>query len=279
MTSLSVRQYELGIYRMLGLKEAQVTKVQTGGPDGDLGSNEILLSTDKTIAIIDGSGVIHDPNGLHRPELVRLAKARKMISEFDASLLGPGGYRVLVEDKDFKLPSGEIVPDGVSFRNTAHLLFKADLFVPCGGRPEAINISNVSKLFDAAADGKPHYKYIVEGANLFITQQARLELDRRGVINLPDSACNKGGVTSSSLEVLCGLSLTDDEYKECMLFHDGKVSVLVKRSAECGAENVWPASSLTQPPSFCVPPIQPTNFYLGYVRDIQTMIGRNAAAE
>jgi glutamate dehydrogenase len=78
MTSLSVRAYTTGIYRKcvsiflfsflfhaflssrtiltrtprhrLGLKEEEVTKVQTGGPDGDLGSNEILLSKDKTIA-------------------------------------------------------------------------------------------------------------------------------------------------------------------------------------------------------------------------------------
>ena len=243
MTSLSVRQYIIGIYRMLGLKEQEVTKVQTGGPDGDLGSNEILLSVDKTVAIIDGSGVIYDPQGLDRPELVRLAKARKMISDFDTAKLSSGGYRVLVEDNDKKLPSGEVIPDGMAFRNTAHLRFQADLFVPCGGRPEAINISNVNKLFDA--EGKPHFKYIVEGANLFITRQARLELEKRGVILYPDASANKGGVTSSSLEVLCGLSLKDDEYIDNMLFKDGK----------------------------------PTNFYLSYVRDIQTIIGRNAAAE
>lgn len=52
MTSLSVRSYSTGIYRVLGLKEEEVTKVQTGGPDGDLGSNEILLSKDKTIACV-----------------------------------------------------------------------------------------------------------------------------------------------------------------------------------------------------------------------------------
>ena len=52
MTSLSVRAYTTGIYRQLGLKEEEVTKVQTGGPDGDLGSNEILLSKDKTIASV-----------------------------------------------------------------------------------------------------------------------------------------------------------------------------------------------------------------------------------
>jgi len=40
MTSLSVRQYVLGIYKHFGLREKDVTKVQTGGPDGDLGSSE-----------------------------------------------------------------------------------------------------------------------------------------------------------------------------------------------------------------------------------------------
>jgi hypothetical protein len=32
MTSLSVRQYVIGIYKQLGLQEKNVTKVQTGGP-------------------------------------------------------------------------------------------------------------------------------------------------------------------------------------------------------------------------------------------------------
>lgn len=38
------------------LREEDCTKVQIGGPDGDLGSNEILISKDKTIAIVDKSG-------------------------------------------------------------------------------------------------------------------------------------------------------------------------------------------------------------------------------
>jgi glutamate dehydrogenase len=44
MTSLSVRQYVLGIYKQLGLREKDVTKVQTGGPDGDLGSSASFLA-------------------------------------------------------------------------------------------------------------------------------------------------------------------------------------------------------------------------------------------
>lgn len=30
--------------------------------------------------------------------------------------------------------AGEVVLDGTDFRNGAHLRYKADLFVPCGGR-------------------------------------------------------------------------------------------------------------------------------------------------
>ncbi|EPQ54800.1 NAD-specific glutamate dehydrogenase [Gloeophyllum trabeum ATCC 11539] len=243
MTSLSIRQYVLGIYKQLGLREKDITKVQTGGPDGDLGSNEILLSSDKTVAIIDGSGVLADPVGLNREELVRLAKLRKPVSFFDTSKLSKDGYLVKVEDQDVKLPSGEIIIDGTDYRNTAHLRFKADLFVPCGGRPEAVNISNVAALFDA--EGKPHYKYIVEGANLFIAQPARLLLEKRKVVLFKDSSTNKGGVTSSSLEVLAGLALSTQEYTDLMIFKDGK----------------------------------PSAFYQSYVRDIQEKITENAAAE
>ncbi|ESK95661.1 nad-specific glutamate dehydrogenase [Moniliophthora roreri MCA 2997] len=243
MTSLSIRQYVLGIYKQLGLREKDVTKVQTGGPDGDLGSNEILLSSDKTVAIIDGSGVLADPQGLNREELIRLAKLRVTVSNFNLSKLSKDGYLVKVEDRDVKLPSGEVVLDGTDFRNAAHLRFKADIFVPCGGRPEAINISNMHALFDA--EGKPHYKYIVEGANLFLSQQARLFLEKRKVIVFKDSSTNKGGVTSSSLEVLAGLALSNDEYSKLMIFKDG----------------------------------QPSPFYKSYVKDIQQKITENAAAE
>lgn len=40
MTSLSVRQYILGVMKAHGLSERDVTKFQTGGPDGDLGSSK-----------------------------------------------------------------------------------------------------------------------------------------------------------------------------------------------------------------------------------------------
>lgn len=213
MTTNSVHQCALGVLRMLGLEEEKVTKVQTGGPDGDLGSNEILISKDITKAVIDGSGVVYDPNGLNREELVRLAKLRSMIENYDESKLGPGGFKVLITDKNKTLPTGEVVENGETFRNTFHLhdLFEADLFVPCGGRPQAINISNVKQLFKA--DGTPKIKYLVEGANLFVTQDARLVLEKAGIVNIKDATANKGGVTSSSLEVLGALAMTDEEFE------------------------------------------------------------------
>lgn len=67
-------------------------------------TDEILLSHDKTIAVIDGSGVLADPAGIDREELVRLAKSRKPVSYFDKSKLGKDGYLVKVEDQDVKLP-------------------------------------------------------------------------------------------------------------------------------------------------------------------------------
>lgn len=52
-----------GIYEKLGLKEEEVTRIQTGGPDGDLGCNALLQTKSKAIAVVDGSGVVYDPKG------------------------------------------------------------------------------------------------------------------------------------------------------------------------------------------------------------------------
>lgn len=56
---------------------------------------------------------------------------------------------------------------------------------------------------------------------------------------------SQGGVTSSSLEVLAGLGLTDEEYIDLMIFKDGK----------------------------------PSSFYSSYVKDIQEIIISNGRLE
>jgi glutamate dehydrogenase len=232
MTTNSVHQFVLGSLAKLGLKEESVTKVMTGGPDGDLGSNEILISKDKILAIIDGSGVLYDPQGLNRTELENLAKTRTMVERFNTKLLSARGFLVNVKDNDLVLPDGEKVESGLEFRNTFHLnpKFKADLFVPCGGRPSSININNWRRYLND--NGEPRFKVIVEGANLFLTQQARLRLEEKRVIVYKDASANKGGVTSSSLEVLSGLALTDEEYDTLMCVKNGVISPFRKKYIE-----------------------------------------------
>ena len=107
---------------------------------------------------------------------------------------------------------------------------KADLFVPCGGRPESINAGNVKELFDE--NGNCMYKYIVEGANLFITEDARATLEEQGVILFKDASTNKGGVTSSSMEVLAALCMTDEEHSNLMQVKNGEFPDFYNRYVE-----------------------------------------------
>ncbi|KAI3403714.2 GDH2 [Candida oxycetoniae] len=254
MTTLSVRAYVNKIYEKLNIDDSTIRKFQTGGPDGDLGSNEILLSRNENyVGIVDGSGVICDPTGLDKGELIRLAKERKMIEHYDRSKLSPNGYIVLVDDMDVTLPNGQVVTSGVAFRNTFHLKLKkqygvngVDLFVPCGGRPAAIDTNNVHELIDDKT-GKSVVPYFVEGANLFITQSAKLILEKAGIIIFKDASTNKGGVTSSSLEVLAALAFDDKGFLENMCVN-----------SETG----------TKP-----------EFYEKFVKDVQNKIVLNANAE
>jgi len=216
MTTEGVHQYVLETLRELGLKEKAISKYQTGGPDGDLGSNEILISRDRTLAMIDGSGVLYDPDGINRGELKRLARRRLTGEHFNRTKISPNGFFVSVKDRNVVLPDGTIVANGTEFRNNFHFYPKlaADLFVPCGGRPKAIKIGNWREFFDEK--GIPRARIIVEGANLFITQAARVQLEEKGVILFKDASANKGGVTSSSLEVLASLALKDNEFTRLM---------------------------------------------------------------
>lgn len=173
-----------------------------------------------------------------------------MIVEYDASKLSSEGYRVLVEESNVPLPSGEVVNNGTSFRNTFHLRGgdAFDMFVPCGGRPESIDISSVSNII---TDKKTDIKYIVEGANLFLTQDAKLRLEKAGCIIFKDASANKGGVTSSSLEVLASLSFDDESFVENMCMRaDGtlpefythyvkEVQQTIKNNARLEFEAIW----------------------------------------
>ena len=260
MTTEGVHRYVVGILGKLGIPEDSITKAQTGGPDGDLGSNEILISRDRTICIVDGGGVLFDPDGLDRAELTRLARAGSDSSGFDPARLGPKGFKVGVADRNLTLPDGTHVAAGLGFRNTFHLdrRMKADLFLPCGGRPKSVSLNNWRSLLDD--DGTPLFRWIVEGANLFITQEARLKLEEKGVVLFKDSSTNKGGVISSAFEVLTGLALTDEEYRQHMVVPKGgqvpafrrryieEVQATIRRRADLEFELLWKTHEATGAP-------------------------------
>eukprot|EP00656_Telonema_subtile_P041810 TRINITY_DN4710_c0_g1_i6.p1 TRINITY_DN4710_c0_g1~~TRINITY_DN4710_c0_g1_i6.p1 ORF type:complete len:1094 (-),score=379.49 TRINITY_DN4710_c0_g1_i6:345-3626(-) len=229
MTTRSVRAYTEGLQRELGMEQSETTKMMTGGPDGDLGSNEILMGKEKIVGICDGSGVLCDPEGLDRAALERLATDRLMIEHFDGKLSG-SGFMIKIGDKNVNLPDGTHVNNGTEFRNNFHLWegCKADFFVPCGGRPGSINNDNVHHMFDS--NGNPRFAHLVEGANLFVTEGARDVLQDRGVLLYKDASTNKGGVTSSSLEVLAGLAMDEQEFSSMMCVQeDGTVPDFYKQ--------------------------------------------------
>jgi len=246
MTTRGVHQYVLCLMEKFGKNEAECTKFQMGGPDGDLGSNEIKMSRDLTIGVVDKQAVLYDPKGLDREELVRLARNRITVDNFDVKRLSPQGFLVTRSDKNITLPDGTFVPQGDVFKDEFVLnpLSSALFFVPCGGRADTVHAGNVRQLFDQT--GEPRFKYIVEGANVFFTTEARQKLEKKGVIIIKDASANKGGVTSSSLEVLAGLALSNKEFEQHMQ---------VQKDQE------------------------PPAFYTSYVNDVTQIIERNARLE
>eukprot|EP00298_Acanthocystis_sp_HF-20_P016988 c21644_g1_i2.p1 GENE.c21644_g1_i2~~c21644_g1_i2.p1 ORF type:complete len:1061 (+),score=497.44 c21644_g1_i2:2-3184(+) len=179
----------------------------TGGPNGDVAGNCIrILSREygekaKIVGISDHSGCAEDPNGLNWNELLRLVNDDEPISKFDKTKLGPRGEIHLVTTEE-----------GMVMRNTMHNRVVADAFIPAGGRPGTISISNWKNFLKP--DGTPSSKLIVEGANLFIEPAARQALfTNAGVLIVKDSSANKCGVICSSYEIIASMLLEKEQFK------------------------------------------------------------------
>ncbi|NOG53791.1 MAG: hypothetical protein HND57_05600 [Planctomycetes bacterium] len=185
-------------------RESFTVKI-TGGPDGDVAGNEMNILFREygdhvhVVGVADGFGCAEDPKGLDREELLRLVTEQLPISHFNADKLSPAGSVRLADD-----------PEGARWRNDMHNRVVSDAFVPAGGRPATINNANWQRYL--RDDGRPSSKVIAEGANLFLTQEARLELDRAGALIVKDSSANKCGVICSSYEILAGLLITEEEF-------------------------------------------------------------------
>ena len=122
---------------------------------------------------------------------------------------------------------------GEQFRNDLHNVIEADLFVPCGGRPNTINEDNWRQFLRG---GKPTAKAMVEGANIFVTAEARRHLEDVGLLVIKDSSANKGGVICSSYEVLAGLLLSDEEFISVKRTFVAEVQTIIRARAEADAK-------------------------------------------
>ena len=200
---------DVAIRETLGLspeKEPFTIKI-TGGPDGDVAGNLIKIlcreygENAKVVAICDVDGVAEDPEGLDHTELMRLVTESKSIVNFDQKLLSPEGVCMRASDSDA----------AQARRNSMPFRVKADAFVPAGGRPNTISSANYTDFLDA--NGIPSSKLIVEGANIYVTNDARqLLFDKAGVMIVKDSSANKCGVVTSSCEIVCSMLLSKEEF-------------------------------------------------------------------
>ncbi|MEW5772347.1 MAG: NAD-glutamate dehydrogenase domain-containing protein [Thermodesulfobacteriota bacterium] len=208
VTSLGVVVFAEEILRsLLGLdpRSQRFTVKITGGPRGDVAGNAMrLLMRDygekaAIVAVSDGHGAACDPAGLDHAELARLIDGDLSIAEFDPARLSGDG-----------VAASTSTPEGARLRDTLHNTVRADLFLPCGGRPDTINLRNWGDFLDA--EGKPTARVVVEGANLFLSPEARDRLQEAGILAVHGSSANKCGVICSSYEVLAGLTLSDQEF-------------------------------------------------------------------
>jgi glutamate dehydrogenase len=178
----------------------------TGGTDGDVCGNEILIlfreygDNAKIVGLCDHTGSLEDPNGLDREELTRMVKDSVPLNEFDTSKLSSEGRFHSVDNEE-----------GLRMRNTMHNRVVADAFIPAGGRPNTIDINNWKQFLKP--DGTPSSSLIVEGANLFSTLEARKAMyEQAGIIIVKDSSANKCGVICSSYEICAAMLLSEEEF-------------------------------------------------------------------
>jgi len=208
VTSEGVAVFLHEALRNMGVEPAQQpwTIKLTGGPDGDVGGNMLkILHREygpmvRVVGMADGSGCAEDPQGLPMAELLRLFELGLPLSHLDKASLGPQGAFHSAE-----------TAEGAGMRNSLHNRVQADVFVPAGGRPSTINGSNWRDFL--LPDGSPSAKVIVEGANLFVTHEARQALFEHCQLPIvKDSSANKCGVICSSMEIVAGMLLSDEEF-------------------------------------------------------------------
>ena len=239
VTSFGVLQYLLRTMKELGInpeRDSFSIKI-AGGPGGDVAGNlmKLLLRREKgayvypgikIVAITDGPAVVSDPDGIDREELSRLLLTANLDAFNPECLKGEGACMLfskpvmdadgierhrLVERRGKALSEKMLNRDEFMRRFQDNLYRYADIFLPCGGRPSTLNIANYRDYLPA---GRASSRAIVEGANSFITPDARIKLQEGGIPIVKDASANKCGVITSSYEILSGLMLDNDEFQK-----------------------------------------------------------------
>lgn len=208
VTSLGLIVFATEVLKHLGIDPTKepFRVTFTGGPRGDVAGNAVKLLIDqfgdnaRILTMADGHGAACDPEGLDHDELLRLIDNDLSISEFASLKLRGEGAFVITTD----------TPEKARIRNTLHNRVAADVFLPSGGRPDTINARNWEEFLDE--EGRPIARSIVEGANIFISPEARDRLQEAGALIVNGSSANKTGVICSSYEILAGLVSSEKEF-------------------------------------------------------------------
>jgi glutamate dehydrogenase len=228
MTTTSV----MGAFRTLiaynDTQEESLNLMMTGGPDGDLGSNEIQCYKGKICLLVDGGSILFDPDGLDKESLMKIAFMRHAHPRanslaYPEEKLGPNGFRVPLKGKNITLPDGTFVADGAMFHRNfitdpanRKFIEQADIqaFIPCGGFKDTINQRNVKDFTLLFSE----LRFIAEGANVFFDDSARRYIAKKtGILQIKDSSANKGGVFSSAVAEVLTAFLFEDDYEKRLL--------------------------------------------------------------
>jgi glutamate dehydrogenase len=228
MTTTSIMSSFRTLISHYGAKEEGLNLMITGGPDGDLGANQIQCYRGRICLIIDGGSILFDPEGLDRKELMKLAFMRNSSPRvnslgFAVEKLSDRGFMVPLRGRNLTLPDGTMVEDGALFHRN-FLVSPANrkyieeagirAFIPCGGFKDTINHTNVRQFVNLFAE----LQFIVEGANVFFDDAARRFIAANTKIKqIKDTTANKGGVFSSSIAEVLTAFLLGDTYESDLL--------------------------------------------------------------
>lgn len=239
MTTTSVMSVFRTLVEYSKEKEEELNLAITGGPDGDLGANEIQSYKGKICLIADGGSILFDPKGLDKKELQKLAfnrgsNPRLNSMAYPENKISAKGFRVPLRGENITLPDGTFIEEGALFHRNfltdpanRKYIKEANIqtFIPCGGFKDTINQSNVRKFLDNFAE----LKFIVEGANVFFSDGARRHIYAESKIkHMKDSSCNKGGVFSSSIAEVLTAFLLGKNYDEMLLNNKENMWSLVR---------------------------------------------------